>query len=144
MKYNKLKNFDLMSIKSQQEADDWKDKVLSSDKNDILKYINFLRWQQFNTATIKEMQRIVQFLSYDELMDIEREHSDILTGDVEDLIIDNVVEYEEILNPIEIVSQGKYDKYSVKAVLEDDFESVMIVEDKKEILKIELITKSVK
>jgi len=131
MKYEKLKSFDLNSIKSQEEADDWKDKVLASDDDDILRYINFLRWQQYNDADIKYMQKIVHFLSYDEIMDIEMENQDILTGDTEDLIINNIVEAEEpITNPINIISPEGVETYSLKAVLDDSFEKVMIASDK--------------
>lgn len=127
MKYQKLKKFDLNSIKNQEEAIKWKDAVMSSEKEDILKYINFLRWQQFNQSDIKYMNRIVKFLSFDELIDFERENSNIITGDTEDLIL--LVETpkeEKLANPVYI--DGK--EYSVKSVLEDDFESIMIVSDR--------------
>ena len=131
MKYEKLKSFDLNSIKSQEDADSWKETVINCDKDDILKYINFLRWQQYNDADIKYMQKIVHFLSYDEIMDIEMENQDILTGDTEDLIINNIVEAEEPMsNPINIISPEGIETYSLKAVLDDSFEKVMIVSDK--------------
>jgi len=124
MTYEKLKAFDLNDIKSQEQADDFKAQILESDRIDILKYINFLRWQQFSSNTkLNYINRIVNILSFDELIEIESENSDILTGDVEDLVFTVVVETEEILNPITIGENV----YSVMAVLEDDFESVMIV-----------------
>ena len=73
MTYEKLKAFNLNDIKSQEQADEFKAKVLESNKTDILKYINFLRWQQFNSnVDIKYINRIVSLLSFDEIMDIEK------------------------------------------------------------------------
>ena len=127
MTYEKLKAFNLNDIKSQEQADEFKAKVLESNKTDILKYINFLRWQQFNSnVDIKYINRIVSLLSFDEIMDIEKENSTLITGDVEDLILTAVVEQVEVIeNPIHIDGV----EYSVKTVLEDDFESVIIVSD---------------
>jgi len=131
MKYQELKKFDLNSIKSQDEATKWKDTVMTSEKHDILMYINFLRWQQFNKADIRYMNRIVQFLSFDELIDFERENSDLVTGDTEDLVLlTESPKEEKLINPVYI--DGK--EYSVKSILEDDFESVMIVADREGVL----------
>jgi len=127
MRYEELKKFDLNSIKSEDEAIKWKDTVIASDMDDKLKYVNFLRWQQFNQAGFKYMNRIVQFLSFDELIDFEKENSNLITGDTEDLVM--LVETpkdEKLANPVYI--DGK--EYSVKTVLEDDFESIMIVTDR--------------
>ena len=132
MKYEQLKKFDLNSIKSEEEAIKWKDTVMSSDLDDKLKYLNFLRWQQFNKANIKYINKIVQFLSFDEISDFEKENSNIITGDTEDLVLLDEIskEKEKLSNPIYIDSK----EYSVKCVLEDDFESVMIVSDREGLL----------
>lgn len=132
MKYEKLKEFDLNSIKSKESADNWKNEVMSSDKNDILKYVNFLRWQQFNgSVNIAYIQRIVNFLSYDELIDFERENSTLLTGDTEDLVLLTIEKEKVIENPVFIDGVP----YSVKAVLEDNFESIIIVSDGEKLYK---------
>lgn len=132
MRYEQLKKFDLNSIKSEEEAIKWKDTVMSSNLDDKLKYLNFLRWQQFNKADIRYMNRIVQFLSFDEIIDFEKENSNVITGDTEDLVLlaETPKEEEKLSNPIYI--DGK--EYSVKSILEDDFESVMIVADREGLL----------
>jgi len=133
MNYEKLKKFDLLSIKSQEQADEWKNTVLESTEDDVLRYINFLRYQQFHgDITIKYMERIIQFLSYDEMMDIERANTELLSGDVEDLTINAPTELEEeIIKPIKIGGEV----YSVKAELMDDFETVVIVSDGEKLVK---------
>lgn len=129
MKYKKLKDVNLSKL-SKEEIEQFKDDVLISEKEDILKYINYLRWQQYNQADIKYMQKIINFLSYDEINDIEIQNEEILTGDVEDLIINAPAEVEQqIGNLVEIISSNGTKKYQVKCILEDSFEFVMIVED---------------
>jgi hypothetical protein len=123
MTYQELKQFDLNSIKSQEEADNFTKDILSLDDIDIIKYINFLRWQQYNSDDIKYISRIIKILSVDELKKINNENAEIITGDVEDLIIIQEVEKKEIENPIYI--DGVV--FTVKAILKDDFENVMIV-----------------
>jgi len=128
MNYQKLKEFDLNSITSQEQADEWKETVITSDMTDMLQYINFLRWQQFTSEDVgmKYVQRIIQFLSYDEIIDFEREHTTIITGASENLVLlAETEDKDEIKNSISIGEQI----YSVKAELEDDFEKIFIVSD---------------
>jgi len=123
MTYQDLKKFDINSIKSQEEADNYTKDILSLDNIDIIKYINFLRWQQYNSDDIKYISRIIKILSVDELKKINNENTEIITGEVEDLIIIQEVEKKEIENHIYI--DGVV--FTVKAILKDDFENVMIV-----------------
>jgi hypothetical protein len=133
MEYKKLKEFRLDSIKSQEEADNWKDEVIKSEKMDIIKYLNFLRWQQYNdTISFSYVNKIIKFLSYSEIIDFEKEHRNLITGDTEDLVMISEFE-EEVVTENPVIIDDKV--YSVKSVFSDDFESVMIVSDGEKLYK---------
>ena len=133
MNYKELKKFDLNEIKNKAEAQAWVEALLLNEKTDIIKYINFLRWQQFNgSISMKYLEKIIKILAYDGVMDFENENSNLITGETEDLVLlAEVEEVEEIENPV--VIDG--DTYSLKALLEDDFEKVMIVDDGEKLMK---------
>ena len=104
MTYEELKKFDLLTIKSQDDLDSFKEKLFESEPNDILKYINFLRYQQYHTdISYKYIQYIVRFLAEDEICEIEKQHETILTGENEDLML--MINIPEMIeNPIEIIA----------------------------------------
>ena len=59
MEYLELKKFNLNFIETKTEAEEWKKIVLESDFNDTLKYLNFLRWQQYNIEDFEYTKKII-------------------------------------------------------------------------------------
>lgn len=128
MTYEELKQFDLLTIKSQEDLDNYKVKIFESEADDVLKYINFLRYTQYHTnISYKYIQYIMKLLAEDELCSLEREHNTILNGEVEDLAltvsIDSIME-----NPITITAPNFVLKGSLRAMLEENFEKVIVVQ----------------
>jgi len=134
MTYNELKKFDLMSISNREEFENFKKQILESENDDILKYINFLHYQQYNVISdIKYIKRIVNLLSENEFREIEYNNKN-LTGDVEDLIIEVEETKEEILkNPISIKAPSFQLDGHILSLLKDDFENILIVKIKDEL-----------
>ena len=120
-----LKNFDFESISSKMEADEFKDKILKAEKNDILRFINHMRYMQYHcergTAFIN---RIIKFMGYPELKEIEKE-SGLVFGETEELYIPVEKVLEE--SDMNITVNGK--NYTIKAELMDDFENLLVLFD---------------
>lgn len=120
-----LKDFDFESISSKVEADAFKDKILKAEKNDILRFINHMRYVQYHcergTAFIN---RIIKFMGYPELKEIEKE-SGLVFGETEELYIPVVKILEE--SDMNVSINGK--NYTIRAELMDDFENLLVLFD---------------
>jgi len=134
MKYKELKKFDLDTIHSNEEGEDFVNKILSSDEIDKLKYINFLLWQKYNTASMNYMLKINTILTVDELLELKKEHN--IKGRVEDLeIVEDDVDFSEVMSIVDNNIIIDDEVFLIKSVLEDDFEEVVIVEKNKDLYK---------
>jgi len=124
MKYNELKEIDLTSFANRQEAQEMVEKIVEeSDINDIVKYINYLRYLSLNSDDFKLMDKITKFLLFEDLADIEREYSDVDFGNVKELILDTVEEFN--INTFKIND----DEYNCVAQLSDSYETILIAKD---------------
>jgi len=124
MKYNELKEIDLTSFANRQEAKEMVEKIVEeADINDIVKYINYLRYLSLNSDDFKLMDKITKFLLFEDLADIEREYSDVDFGDVKELILDTVEEFN--INTFKIND----DEYNCVAQLSDSYETILIAKD---------------
>ena len=121
MEYLELKKFNLNFIETKTEAEEWKKIVLESDFNDTLKYLNFLRWQQYNIEDFEYTKKIIKFLMFSEIKEFLKTNP-IINGEVEDLNLS--IQEKVYTNLINIDNK----QYLVKAILEDDFENIMIVD----------------
>jgi hypothetical protein len=136
MVYKEMKEIDLLSISSKEKALEIMQEVLNSDKQDILKYINYLRYQQFNSDDFKLMKKITSFLFFQDFQDIERENSDIDFGEIEELVFeDNVETFQET----DFFINGE--TYNCKAQLSDDYETILIAKKGDEYVKFGCIVK---
>lgn len=123
--FQELKDFDLESISSKSEADAFKDKILKAEKNDILKFINHMRYIQYHSERgTTFINRIIKFMGYPELKEIEKE-SDLVFGETEELYIPVVKVLEE--SDMNVLINGK--NYTIKAELMDDFEHLLVLFD---------------
>lgn len=129
MKYDEMKKIDLKSISNKEDAEKNKNEILNSDENDILKYINYLRYTQFN-GSIDDMKCIVNFLAFKEFKELERNNSKIDFGDVEELYFDTKI----VLRPENSITIEN-DNFVVKAMLVDDYETVFIAKDNEDKFK---------
>lgn len=136
MVYKEMKEIDLMSISSKEEALEIMQKVMESDQNDILKYINYLRYIQFNSDDFKLMKKITIFLFFQEFQEIERENSDIEFGEVEELIFET---NEEIYQETDFFINGE--TYNCKAQLYDNYETILIAKKNDEYVKFGCVVK---
>ena len=123
MKYSEMKEIDLLSIKTKSDAEEIVENVIESELNDILKYINHLRYLQYNSTDFKLREKISKFLFFDGIAEIERENSDCEFGENEELAIKKV-EKKKIIN-LNIFSVDGIE-YSCKSQLSDDFETILI------------------
>lgn len=128
MDYIKMKEIDIFSISSSSKEIEQEliKNILESDINDILKYINYLRYIQLNTDDFKLMRKIVNFLFTKELSDLEREHNDYNYGETEELEL--ISKTESIKNEKNIVVVNNI-SYICVAQFKDDFENIFIVKN---------------
>jgi len=114
---------DLLSIKTKDQADEFLKDVLNSNENEILKYINYLRYQIMNSDDIQFLKKISNFLRFPEITNIELNHPEIDFGDVEYLEFDNTID-DEIFNDDDFFINGE--KYRCLVQLYDNYETVYI------------------
>ena len=134
MKYKEMKEIDLMSISSKDEALELMQSVIESEEQDVLRYINYLRYMQFNSDDFKLMKKITSFLFFQDFQEIERK-SEIDFGENEEL---EFVE-EDIYQESDFFINGE--KYNCKAQLSDDYETILIVKKDDEYVKFGCILK---
>lgn len=125
MTYEELKSKDIYSISNLEEVKEYVNEVLESEEQDIIKYINYLRWYQYNGASINEMKFISKLLNMDGLYELEY-NCDIELGEVEDLVVDEIVE-EEKYQSTKITVDGL--EYNVYGVFEDSFEKIFVINE---------------
>jgi len=127
MIYKEMKKIDLLSISSKEQALEIMHKILESKKEDILKYINYLRYHQFNSNDFKLIKKITNFLYFQDFQIIESENSNIDFGVNEEIVIEN---NDEIYLETDFFINGE--TYNCKAQLYDDYETILIAmkEDK--------------
>jgi len=126
MNYKEMKKLDLATLTSREKAEEMKSQIMDSDKDDIIKYINYLRYIQYNEVDLNYMQYIINFMYLKELQNIEFDNPDIKFGEVEELII-----HEIIVSPENQISINEED-YIINAVLIDSYETVLIATDSNE------------
>jgi len=124
MKYNEMKEIDLLSISTKEDAKIKVLEVVNSELNDILSYINHLRYLQFNTSDFVLMERITKFLFIEEIASIERENEEMDFGENQELAFKtDVVITESNVFTVDNI------QYSCKAQLSDNFESILIAKN---------------
>ena len=125
--YQELKSFDLLTIKSKEEFEVFKKILLDSDRTDVIKYLNYLRYLQYKgDVNFKYIQYIIQVLTSKEMSEILKANPNVV-GDVEDLVISN--ELTIIKNPltINIITPNSEMFGIVRAMLSDDFEQILVI-----------------
>jgi len=131
MTYDEMKDIDLKSLSTKTEAKNKILEVIDSDINDILRYINYLRYKQFNSDDFVLMDKITKFLFFEEIASIERENSDEYDfGSVEELTFSTEIVSNE---PNQIIIEDT--KYICVAQFSDDFEKILILRNGSEYKK---------
>ena len=122
MNYKEMKEIDLLSFSSKAEAKEEVAKIMDSEMNDILQYINYLRFKQFNSSDFVLMDKIAKFLFFEEFAVIERKNTQHDFGSEEELVFESEVividENQIIIDDI---------KYICVAQFMDNFEEILIV-----------------
>ena len=123
MEYKDMLKIDIMLIKTNTEAENLIDDILISDKNDILRFINIIKYRQHNSKNLEESRKCSKILTVNqELKNIINENKDLSFGLNEELYIPDIVETSEKFH----FNIG-VKKYKCLAQFEDDFEIIYIV-----------------
>jgi len=126
MTYNEMLEVNLLEMKS--EIEDLEKKLLEDSKvEDLIKYVNYLRFTQYNCGSIKKMAIISAFLNSEGFKQFEREHSDIVFGEMEDLFLDEEIETVEEIKENQITVDDE--TVTVVAQFQDNFETILITKD---------------
>jgi len=128
MTYTELKNTDIFSFSNLDEAKNFIDVILESERNDIIKYINYLKWKQYHKSDIREMKFISKFLSVSEDIIKLEETCGHELGLVEDFVFEIKKKKKKKKSKHQtIIVDGVKEK--VLATLVDNFEFIYIIKD---------------
>jgi len=137
MNYNEMKEIDLLSFSTKEEAKEEINKVVDSDINDVLRYINYLRFKQFNSEDFTLMDKISKFLFFEEIAEIERDYNDVHDfGAIEELEFETEV---VIADANQIIVENN--PYICVAQFSDNFEQILITRNGPEYKKFGCIIK---
>jgi len=123
MTYKEMKNSEILN-KSEKELIKFKEDILSSDDNELIKYINYLKYIKLNTDDIFEMKKITVLLSDLRIKELIRNNNHLNFGLSEELIypIEKKCDDE---NQIKINNIT----YNCVSQYHDDFETIYILKD---------------